>query len=275
MEKIEEQILRLKDELKNTQYYTNVLFRKLDDKNLLFISEIDCLPESDFGVHSPLPILKLCSFLDKYLPYNYYQDVDLEGKMNIHYYTFSYPKLSIILESYNCSTLNKFASFPLENIKITNDLDYSLKFNRDISLNIAILLMKKDIFTVEELYNKFIKVFPKLSNLSLDDFKEIYKHSFPSNGIITRNMLSVLYNLMRIPYIKQNYFKLIIDYSRFRDDEIINYLRHIIIRYLKEIYHKEGLARNISKIDLDNYISTILGQETLTRKLKIMSKQNL
>lgn len=263
MEKLDEKILEIKEELKNWPYYSSLFFKKIDDKNFLFISEVKDLPINGFGVNSTLPSEKLCAFLDNYIPY-YYSEV-LDSDIHIHNYVFNYPKLSSTLINYNCNTLNNFAMLPLEKIKETPDVEYSLEFSRDISLNIAMLLMKKDTFTIEELYNNFISVFPKLSNYSLDDFKNVYKEY---NGVIVRNYKSIVYNLIRIPYINEKYSSVIIDYLRFNSEENINYLRSIIIRYLKDEYFKEKLAKCVNAIDLDRCISTILCQDTLKRKLQ-------
>ena len=53
-----------------------------------------------------------------------------------------------------------------------------------------------------------------------------------------------------------------------RSEELLNYLRKVVVKYLHDINFKEKIAVFINKIDFDSYLDTLLLRDTLAKKLK-------
>lgn len=264
MKEIEDELKELKDNTSYWEHFHSVFVKSLDDKNIILLAEMKDLPQNISSVAKEDVKRR---FVEEYLPY-YYRVINSKNNKKIHNYIFTYPCLTNSLKKYNCSSLNKISCYELETIKSELSVDTLLNLNRTISFNIAQLLMKKDNFTTEELYQMFIKTFPGLSNFSLKEFNIVYKSLLPANGIIKRDLRTIIYSIANIPYINEHYERLLSDCLSLRSEELLNYLRKVVVKYLHDINFKEKIAVFINKIDFDSYLDTLLLRDTLAKKLK-------
>ena len=264
MKEIEDELKELKDNTSYWEHFHSVFVKALDDENIILLAEMKELLKDTSSIAKE-DVKR--GFVEEYLPY-YYRVVNGKNNKKIHNYIFTYPCLTNSLKKYNCSSLNKISCYELETIKSESSVDTLLNLNRIISFNIAQLLMKKDTFTTEELYQMFIKTFPGLYNFSLKEFKIVYKNLLPANGIIKRDLRTIIYSIANIPYINEHYERLLSDCLSLRSEELLNYLRKVVVKYLHDINFKEKIAGFINKIDFDSYLDTLLLRDTLAKKLK-------
>ena len=260
MKKADEEIELLKNDKNYLNNFSSVFVRPISDEKILVLAE-----EKVSFFTSGSDAKK--SFLEKYEPYKQYDAT------NYHRYMFTYPDLATTLRTYNCPTLNTNCCYNLKSIKSDEYMDSLLNLNRFISLSIAQLLMKKDTYTIEELYEMFIRLFPDLTNFSLLEFKEAYKNILPSNGLIKRDYNIILVCLSHIQYLKDKYLKLITDCLIRHDEELINYLRKLVLRYLRDIRIKENIANRLNMINFDYYLDLLLFRDTLLVKTKKLAKK--
>lgn len=256
-----EEVNKLVNELKNTDYANCIYIKVLDKKNVAVIIEQKDLPLVNNKT-------KAKDHFDEYVPYFYSQCKDDFNDIVVHNYVYNYPDLSNTLRNYKINSLNLWNNTGLIRVKTNFESDESIEINKYISLCIVQLFMSRNTYTVEELYECFVIFFNVSKDFDINDFMDIYRKYIPRNKIIIKDLDAILLTLLKIPYINNKYRDLVIDALNSHDKELVSYLKTVISMYLMDIRIKENIAKVAKNINLDYVLDTLLFRETLIRKLQ-------